>query len=431
MAEFWVDQRNDSVGNGTEGDPWKDPTFANNVVAGSLVEFVPGSGLYRLAGSQIRLRNSNVIWDLNGCEISGAVNLNNGSYEWHKSQAENQWYCTLPGGTNPGLSTVKTCDVGGYINDEDKGIGHSIESSDPSNWRFGDYDSLGFSTLYVKWWNGKEYDSPANGDFRVNAAQLDYVFWGNTASGGMILKNGIISGGNRYLGYMYGGLSLENLTLKNCNEHALDYSGGGSHTKIVKNCYFKSCGHRGFLVSDTITLNVYNSFFEETHLCGIVKSSAGAMTLNFINNIAWNMDAGIFSVEGTEATINEDYNCLHVDSDSPHAGKIFNYEIGATLWTQTGAHSLPGSSPTNINIDDRSEQNGVDAEAFGNGKISKISPCVDAGMWIPGANDSGQADPWGKKVYGVPNIGRDQGAGMPMTGGPQILDLGTGRGIFG
>ncbi|MCP4116455.1 MAG: right-handed parallel beta-helix repeat-containing protein [Desulfobacteraceae bacterium] len=63
------------------------------------------------------------------------------------------------------------------------------------------------------------------------------------------------------------------------------------------------------------------------------------------------------------------------------------------------------------------------------GKILKTSPCVDAGSYLVGVNMEGQEDPWGKKVHSLPNIGMDQGAGMPMTGTPQIFNL--GRGMLG
>ena len=407
MADYYVDQRNDLAGDGSQGNPWKDPTSANAVALGSVVNFVPGSGIYRLSGTAIRVYRDSVTWDLNGCEVSGAIDLNDGAYEWHKSTAENQYYCTLPGGINPNLVTVKSCEVDGYINDEDKGIGHAIESSDPSNWRFGDYDFLGFSTLYVKWWDGSKYDNPANGDFQINAAQIDYVFWGRVTSNGMKIKNGTLSGSNEHLGFMYGGLSLENVLLKNSNDHALDYSGGDVFTKSLINCHFKSCGHRAFLISDAITLDVTSCLFDACHLVGIVNAGAGAMTLNFYNNIAWNMDAGIFSIEGSTATINEDYNCLHVNPDSPHAGRVFNYEIGATLWTSTGVHSLPPSAPTDVIIDDNPDKNGIDPVLSFDGRPQSGSPCIGTGNIIPGIHDqpTPATDIDGQPVLFTPNMG--------------------------
>lgn len=56
-----------------------------------------------------------------------------------------------------------------------------------------------------------------------------------------------------------------------------------------------------------------------------------------------------------------------------------------------------------------------DSKVLSNGMIPANSPCVDSAPWIPGINDGGKSDPFGKKVYGLPNTGADQGAGMPLT----------------
>lgn len=47
------------------------------------------------------------------------------------------------------------------------------------------------------------------------------------------------------------------------------------------------------------------------------------------------------------------------------------------------------------------------------GRISNSSPCINAGAWITGVNDTGEPDPWGNYVHRLPNIGADQGAGSP------------------
>lgn len=39
---------------------------------------------------------------------------------------------------------------------------------------------------------------------------------------------------------------------------------------------------------------------------------------------------------------------------------------------------------------------------------------IDVAPWMVGVNNGGQIDPWGKKVYGLPNTGADQGAGIPI-----------------
>lgn len=52
------------------------------------------------------------------------------------------------------------------------------------------------------------------------------------------------------------------------------------------------------------------------------------------------------------------------------------------------------------------------------GTLKSNSPCIDKGAWVSGVggNQSGETDPNGHKVYGVPNIGIDQKAGAPSGG---------------
>lgn len=63
------------------------------------------------------------------------------------------------------------------------------------------------------------------------------------------------------------------------------------------------------------------------------------------------------------------------------------------------------------------------------GLLQYGSPCIDTGAWISGVggNQSGEADRYGNKVYGIPNIGIDQKAGMPITSNTSVRGFGTSR----
>ena len=58
------------------------------------------------------------------------------------------------------------------------------------------------------------------------------------------------------------------------------------------------------------------------------------------------------------------------------------------------------------------------------GRIIKSSPAVDTGIWIDTINEEGQADPWGKYIHRLPNIGADQGAGSYQR--PKTIRIGGG-----
>lgn len=145
---------------------------------------------------------------------------------------------------------------------------------------------------------------------------------------------------------------------------------------------------------------------------------------------------GIFIKDTTDPEFTEltmDYNCVYAEIDGVALGAIDSYPPVYTSIADWKTACVSNSKIVGLDgLSGSAEENtiGADPVASEAGKIAKTSPCVDAGLRVTGINDSLQTDPWGKKVYGLPNIGADQGAGMPATGSPQILDLG-GRSRFG
>jgi hypothetical protein len=53
------------------------------------------------------------------------------------------------------------------------------------------------------------------------------------------------------------------------------------------------------------------------------------------------------------------------------------------------------------------------------------NPLINAGQWLSGINDGGEADPWGDYVYRLPNLGADQFAGA------KVRHVGGSLGRFG
>lgn len=111
------------------------------------------------------------------------------------------------------------------------------------------------------------------------------------------------------------------------------------------------------------------------------------------------------------AGLTPDRNCYSHVLDSNFA----NIGAGAITWTQY--HTTAGYEPNSIN---------VDPQVSLLGKTSSNSPCIDTGAFIAGSNMEGQADPWGRKVYGIPNIGADQGVGSPKPGDRQEITFSVG-----
>jgi hypothetical protein len=62
--------------------------------------------------------------------------------------------------------------------------------------------------------------------------------------------------------------------------------------------------------------------------------------------------------------------------------------------------------------------------SWGSLNLAKSSSLIDMGELVTGVHDQGDADPWGKYLYRLPNIGADQGAGAPKQR-QQILRIGS------
>ena len=97
-----------------------------------------------------------------------------------------------------------------------------------------------------------------------------------------------------------------------------------------------------------------------------------------------------------KSIIDMDYNCyLSIDSDS------------------FGAINDKGSGGTRISWDTYHatyEANSIYSDSLltSDGKITTLSPCIDAGTTIAGVTDIGALDPWGNATNRTPNIGADQ-----------------------
>lgn len=86
-------------------------------------------------------------WDRSlQAEVSPATTLS-ASYQWNASGGgTNEYYLTLSGGGNPSLSTIGHVRVGGTVYREVGAIGSLANE----RWGWGDGDTLGFDTVYIR-----------------------------------------------------------------------------------------------------------------------------------------------------------------------------------------------------------------------------------------------------------------------------------------
>lgn len=170
---------------------------------------------------------------------------------------------------------------------------------------------------------------------------------------------------------------------------------------------------------------VYNNTFYNNHAAGFKRGMiwhavTAGLGWTYKNNIVQNTTtgddyAGILVMIENGATIpTMDYNCYWSTNPTPfwvHNGGVTGTPADYDKYDFAGWKTYSSQDANSIFADPKM----ANPEA-GDYRVLPTSPCVNAGAWIAGVNDNGVHDIWTRKVYGIPNIGADQGAGMPISG---------------
>jgi hypothetical protein len=111
--------------------------------------------------------------------------LVNATYEWQlSSHGTNEYYCQLSGGGNPSISWITYVSTDGTSAYATKGVVGSLSAGE---YAFGNNDSLGFNTIYVRLSDGADPDSKADGFVTMGRAAGD-----RHALGGQNLRNWLV-----------------------------------------------------------------------------------------------------------------------------------------------------------------------------------------------------------------------------------------------
>ena len=97
--------------------------------------------------------------------ISGAIRYIPGEelFEWYPSQnGYNEWYLQSYGGGNPNLNEVFMFAMGASGNTMPEGVSPGFLCD--GEWSFGNNDSLGYSTLYLRNDSGDPSENPLNAE---------------------------------------------------------------------------------------------------------------------------------------------------------------------------------------------------------------------------------------------------------------------------
>lgn len=299
-------------------------------------------------GTAIRPRR----WQFNGVEIDAGVTLSpaNG-YVWIASAAKaGEWYVKRADLSNPSLSQP-FCGLmdGTFINDSadldpDMGTVGSLSTTSPMGW--GDNDSIGYSTVYVK--------SATDPNTRV--IRVGQVYAGiSTTWQYHSFEDGIFTLSTRDAaqGSSRGaGISNRSATtwwIKRCrfryqSMHAIENGGTGVTIAESNRTYFS--GHRGYSLTANGTLTIVNGTDFGSHL--FVNTSSGLTSsaiLNIFNCVSmWN-EAGAIALASASAVLTESHNVWFPRFGA--AGGALGYTSTAN-WTTTAATDFPPSAATTI-----------------------------------------------------------------------------------
>lgn len=364
--------------------------------AGHTIEFAEGSGPYYEEWYPTASQDG-WIANFNGCQLKGNRDLSlyvqAGTHKWVPSLARpGEFYFTTLAGGNPwslllvDSTQVKSAIVDGVWTDVEMTPNGSSGSVIPAHsrnmWLWGDYDSIGFSTVYVYLLGG--YDPTGA---IVDVALRDYNCRILAGCTGHELHDINMSGANHVNIYDAETLIVKRGHAKNAYNEFCAFAGGGSPmNSVVNGVVIDSCGHRAFTanrtgIGPTGSITMVNNTIVNCHL-GLLSQAGqtNVITATYRNNIHKDMWAGCISVVNDACTLIEDHNQFHINPLSPHGNKKIGFAAGGTSrWLTTAATDFPASTSTQISADGNPSACGVDPLITSSMGLSPSSVCVGSG----------------------------------------------------
>ena len=308
-------------------------------------------------------------WQFNGCEISAGLPLNaaNG-YIWTASPAKSgEWYVTRLDGSNPSLVPVFSGTQNGeFVCDAadlgpDMGTVGALSATAP--WGWGDGDSLGYSTLYVKAdVNPESLNIVACQLSSCIATSWEYHSW----------EDGVFSYANKITG-MTSGMAIRNggaqqwwgkrNVAKYCTFHGFE---GGKFYLESNLTYFT--GHRGYAQAGAGSMDIFHCVDFGSHLFLLIGTgSTGVVTVR--NCIAAYQEAGAIDKKAAGATLVEDHNIWWPRFGA--SGAALGY-VNTANWTTTHASDYPPSAATTISTQANNLAAGAVDPLFVNPQLTSV-----------------------------------------------------------
>jgi hypothetical protein len=271
-----------------------------------------------------------------------------------------------------------------------------------NKWGYGDFDSLGYNTLYVKWTGG----NPTGSNIKILAGTDIDLFEIKVGATGHTVNDAHFIGSNGSLAGVSEAVTFNRCLFQYSRDQGVDVgtlTGGNLSGTTIKNSKFIYSGHRGVNVTSSVNpLNVYNNIFYGTHLM-LRNEAVNSSVVNFKNNSNYMALAGSMQWANTTSTLNESNNQFHIDTNSQHGAKQIGFlASGTNNWTLSNSSDIPGSFNVTSVCDSSHPQNcGTDPQVDTNGSPSSTSPLIDSGTPISGLT----TDYLNHHIYGTPDVG--------------------------
>lgn len=375
MATFYVDKRVAVNGNGSQASPFKRINeVCNKAIVGnnSTIEIVAGSGPYYYGTDDFGYLSQpniypnhggigTVTWNFNGNILSSEKQLIDISqYEWHESSGKpGMYYCSGLSGINPAITTVKAAIVDGYWLAESTNAFNTAKKYAPKSWGYGNYDSLGFNTVYISGLdpNDGQSHSVLISETTKPLVKIDSLSTPPT----MIFNDVVFRGGGEYnvkgLGGCAAAIIFNRCRFENTDAFA-DFFVGKTYAITYNYCYFINSGHEA--IAGTITgsnnpnKTANNCLFENSHTVTKLTSETLTNTITLKNCKTKNILAGCIqhNTASTQGFV-ESNNQWHVDPVRSvlHGGDIgISFAVAGRKWVTTAASDFPSSQATNTQV---------------------------------------------------------------------------------
>ncbi len=356
--------------------------------------------------------------------LIGGINFNDSIYTWNASNnGTNEYYLTLANGSDPALSIVNSATVDGYYwnssceKDRQRAMTAATYASSgkppkgfigsmpyDKQYGWGDNDSLGFDTVYVRIDSGSPADYEIIGSQSVNLIDTNMANW---AFDGIHL--------------LYGNTSVidcrpaSTWTFTNCTIAYADYNGievtNSGATAILENCLFYWCGHRAMTLLSGGTIKANHCVEFGAHLTFLVSNASGTIELS--NCVGTYNEAGVYDVQNASATVTLEHNHF-----SPRMFELDGTKIAGSAIGYVNSSNFPSvplsNNPANVasSVDDVTAFSdpmfvAVDPNKLSNCdfRLKEGSPLIRAG-YVTNDADFGTTDATGatRNAY-TPNIG--------------------------